>query len=217
MYFDRKNFDFKNLLFLIERERKNIRLQDVEKAIKIRTKYLEQIENNNWSSFSSKIYIIGIINNYAKYLNLDKKKLVAFFRREYERKEEIKFKKKIASHYLNPETKKYGFLGIMVLFLVFFVYFGIQIKAYLSPPSVAIVSPRDQTFYNLDKIKIVGKTEKEATVTVMGERVFLNKDGVFEYDLPLKQGKNEFVADVVGGNGKKTVFKKVFIRGVGIF
>jgi cytoskeletal protein RodZ len=56
-----------------ERERKNIRLQDVEKAIKIRTKYLEQIENNNWSSFSSKIYIIGIINNYAKYLNLDKK------------------------------------------------------------------------------------------------------------------------------------------------
>src|SRR5450830_1105793 len=90
-----------------EREKKGLLLIDIEKQIKVREKYLKAVEEENWSYFSSKIYITGILKNYSRVLNLDHKKILAFFRRDYERKEEVKFKKKITSTYLTSETKKF--------------------------------------------------------------------------------------------------------------
>ena len=78
-----------------EREKKGLLLSDIEKKIKIREKYLKAIEDENWNYFSSKIYITGILKNYSRVLNLDHKKVLAFFRRDYEKKEEVKFKKKL--------------------------------------------------------------------------------------------------------------------------
>lgn len=195
-----------------ERENKNIQLINVEKAIKVRTKFLKAIEENNWDFFSSKIYITGIIKNYSDFLGLDAPKMTAFFRRDYERKEEVRFKTKVASKYLTPQTKKIAMIGLIVLFLTFFVYFGYQLKTYLSPPTVVIISPKETQFTREDRIKIKGRTEKDAMVTIFGERVYQNKEGVFTYDFPLKEGKNELLIEVIGANGKKTVITKTYIK-----
>ena len=82
------------------REKQNIKLSDVEKQTRVRTKFLESIENNDWNFFSSKIYITGIIKNYSDYLGLDSKKVLAFFRRDYEKQEEVKFKTRVSLRYL---------------------------------------------------------------------------------------------------------------------
>ena len=87
-----------------------------------------------------------------------------------------------------------------------------QLSQFLSPPRVTIVSPIASKFRSLDSIKITGKTEKEASITIYGEKVYPNKDGVFEYNFPLKQGKNELIIEVVGANGKKSVLKKDYFR-----
>ena len=75
-----------------QREKLNIDFIDVEKATKIRQKFLNAVENNNWRIFSSKVYIEGIIKNYSTFLNLNPTATLAFFRRDYERQESIKFK-----------------------------------------------------------------------------------------------------------------------------
>ncbi|MDO8497542.1 MAG: helix-turn-helix transcriptional regulator [bacterium] len=194
-----------------ERERQGLSLKQVEKEIRVREKVLATIEANDWTLFSSKIYIVGILKNYSSYLKLDSDRITAFFRRDYERIDDITFKKGISKNYLNPETKKFVISGIVLLFLLFFLYFGYQLKLYFSPPLVTIVSPVTSTFRSIEQIKIVGKTEKEASVMIFGERVYQNKEGIFEYVLPLKKGKNELNIEVTGANGKKTILQKQFI------
>lgn len=195
-----------------QREKININLTHIEKSIKVRQKFLQAIEENNWGIFSSKVYIEGTIKNYSIFLGLDPNTNLAFFRRDYERQESIKFKRKLASSYLTPETSKIVLALLIFIFFIFFGYFGYQLKLYFSPPKITIISPNIDTFKKDDRIKILGKTEKDAAITIFGERVYQNKEGLFEFDFPLTKGKNELVIEVIGANGKKAVFKKIYIR-----
>lgn len=195
-----------------EREKQGITLDDIEKKTRIREKYLSALEENNWDFFSSKIYITGIIKTYSRILGLDREKTLAFFRRDYEKLEEVKFKQRFSSKYLTPQTRKFAILGVGFVFLLFTIYFGFQMILYLKPPSVAILSPKTTVFQKDEKITIRGRTQKEATINIFGDRVFQNKEGIFEYSFPLKKGKNQLIIEVVGANGKKTVFRKTYIR-----
>lgn len=193
------------------REKKNLTLLQVEKHSRIRAKFLNAIEENNWSSFTSKIYITGLIKNYAKFLGLDEDKMLAFFRRDYERAEDTHFKPRISIKSLRPETRTILYIGLFLVFLLFSLYFGYQVKVYITPPQVTVVSPQKTIFRSTSRIHIVGKTEKEATINIFGDRVYQNKEGVFEYDFPIQKGKNELVIEVTGANGKKTVYKKTYV------
>lgn len=195
-----------------QRERLKIDLLDVEKEIKVRQKFLSAVEKNNWGIFSSKVYISGIIKNYSLFLGLDPNNILAFFRRDYERQESIRFKRKLAGHYFAPETRKIFIAILVLIFVLFFGYFGFQLKLYFSPPKISILSPKTEIFQKKDRVKILAKTEKDANVSIFGERIYQNSDGLFEFNFPLKKGKNELKIEVIGANGKKTVFKKVFER-----
>jgi len=199
---------------ILKKERLNqgLTYPDIEKKIKVREKYLRALEKNDWDFFSSKIYITGILKNYSRLLNLDEKKILAFFRRDYEKKDDVKFKQKISQKYLTPETRQVLRNGLVGLVIFFFVYFGYQLMLYLSPPKLTIISPKVSVFSIEDKIKIIGKTEKEASIIITGQRIYQDKDGVFQYDLPLKEGDNFLKIEITGANGKKTVFTKNFIK-----
>ncbi len=194
------------------REKQNIPTKEVEKRIKVRIKFLEAIECNNWNFFSSKIYITGIIKNYSEYLGLDPKKMLAFFRRDYERSEEISFKKRVSSQYLTPETKRVAMIILAVIFLIFFGYFGYQLKQYLSPPELTVISPQKVSYTVEDKLRFVGRTDKDAAITIFGERIFQDKYGMFEYDLPLHEGKNQLIIQIVGANGKQAAFTETYVK-----
>jgi len=194
------------------REKKGLTLKVVEKEIHIRAKFLNALEENNWSFFSSKVYIDGILKVYAKFLALDSARISAFFRRDYSALEGSQFTGKDSSRYLIPQTKRFAVVSIAVLFLIFFGYFAYQLKLYFTPPSITILSPKTSTFKNTDSIQITGKTEKEASVSIFGEKVFLNREGTFEYNFPLVKGKNTLIIEVVGGNGRKSTLKKEFVE-----
>ncbi|PIY69421.1 hypothetical protein COY90_00690 [Candidatus Roizmanbacteria bacterium CG_4_10_14_0_8_um_filter_39_9] len=193
-----------------QRIRKGYDLAHIEKQIKIRAQFLKAVEENNWNIFSSKIYIVGIIKNYARFLGLEEKKVVAFFRREYEQKDDIHFKKRVSSRYLISDTKKIVRIGLIIICLFFVTYFGFQLFTYLTPPQLLLIEPKQSSFKHIDKIKVIGKTEKEASVHIFGERIYQNKAGFFEYDFPLKQEKNILTIEAVGANGKKTTITKEF-------
>lgn len=195
-----------------QRIKKGLTLLDIEKKIKIREKYLKAIEKNNWDFFSSKVYIIGIIRNYSKTLNIDEKKILAFFRRDYEKKDDIKFKEKVSQKYLTPETKHILRNGFISLIIFFTIYFSYQLMLYFFPPKLTIISPKTDTFIREDKIKIIGKTYKETSIIIAGQRVYQDKEGIFQYDLPIKNGKNIIRIELTGANGKKAVFEKTYIK-----
>jgi len=192
------------------RERKKLTLRDVEKRIKVRERFIHALEEDQWSSFTSRIYVTGILKNYSRFLGLDERKILAFFRREYERIEEIKFKEKVSTNYFSSDSKKAIISGFIFICVLLVGYFSYQLFQYFKPPTVQIISPTTTTFKRDRTVKIVGKTEKEAVITIMGERIYQNKEGVFEYIMPLKQKENALSIEVVGANGKKTVLEKIF-------
>jgi cytoskeletal protein RodZ len=195
-----------------QRENKGLTLFDVEKQIKIREKYLRAVEDNNWNYFSSKIYIVGILKNYSRLLGLDSKKILAFFRRDYDHHEDIKFKERISSSNLTPESKRVFRIITIISFLAIFSYFGYQLRLYFLPPNIMIISPKTIDFTTETKIKILGKTEKDTMVVINGNREYTNSNGEVEYDLFLKEGNNKIIIELTGANGKKTVVEKIFTK-----
>ncbi len=194
-----------------ERLRKNISLGDVEKKIRVRSTFLAAIERNDWRLFTSKVYISGIIRNYATFLGLDSGRVIAFFRRDYERRDdEAQFKRKLASGQFLSHRRKSTVIGLTVVSILFFLYFGYQVFRFVMPPSVSILEPSESQFKRVDKVTVIGVTEREAEVMVLGNRVYQDEKGMFQYDLPLKVGKNSLTIKVTGANGKSTVVERVF-------
>jgi len=66
------------------RGRRKVDLSQVEAAIKIRVRYLQAIENEEWDALPGGAYTRGFIRTYAAYLGLDGDRLADDFRREVE-------------------------------------------------------------------------------------------------------------------------------------
>ncbi|MEN3189443.1 MAG: RodZ domain-containing protein [Atribacterota bacterium] len=54
-----------------KREAKGISLNEVEKDLKIRKRYLQALEDGNVNIIPGKAYIVGYLRNYSKYLGID--------------------------------------------------------------------------------------------------------------------------------------------------
>lgn len=196
-----------------QREKKGLSFEQVEEETKIQQKYLQAVEQNNWSVFSSQVYITGILRAYAQFLEVNPEKALAYFRREYDKKERhLDFKQKLSSLGFLPESKKI-MIGISVLLCILFgSYFIYQFVQYFSPPQVRILSPQQDSFLNVERITLVGETEPEAEVYILDNEVFLDENGVFEFDIPLEKGTNTVDIKIIGANGQETILEKTYIR-----
>lgn len=63
------------------RNRRKVDLSEVEAAIKIRVRYLQAIENEEWDALPGGAYTRGFIRTYAAYLGLDGDRLADDYRR----------------------------------------------------------------------------------------------------------------------------------------
>lgn len=190
------------------RVEKGLSLRQAEQKTRIRSRYLKALEDENWSIFTSQVYIAGLIKSYAKFLAIDPEKAMAYFRRDFEKIEKTTFNKRLPRLQFLPETRVVV-MGLVGIVLVFFVcYFGYQTYLFLSPPEITIVSPEKNTFRNVEHIEVTGKTQPESVVRIFGEEVYLDDRGVFSYDFPLVKGKNSLMIQVTGANGKSS--EKIF-------
>ena len=57
--------------FRLARENKNVSLQQAEQDTRIRRKYLQALEDEDWASLPPAVYVKGFVRNYASYLGLD--------------------------------------------------------------------------------------------------------------------------------------------------
>ncbi|OGK16896.1 hypothetical protein A2690_03470 [Candidatus Roizmanbacteria bacterium RIFCSPHIGHO2_01_FULL_39_12b] len=194
-----------------ERKRLEYSIEDIEKKTRIRKKYLEGLEQSNWSLFPSKTYILGVLKSYGSLLNLNEEKLDAFFRREYERTDSQKFTRKVNAKQLIPSSKIYMRLGIVFSVLLLALYFGVQLVHLLTPPKVEIVAPiNDHLPPRTQKFDLIGLTEKDAIVEINGERYVLNEENQFSAKIPILKKNTKVTINVTGANGKKTTITKIY-------
>src|SRR5574340_537663 len=105
------------------RARKNLDLAAVEKATKIRAKFLEALEQNRFDKLPPGTFVKGFIKNYATFLGLPVEETLAFYRRQAnEEKTPIlkDFTPQIGRVALTPQF--FTRAGVGLLLVIFFAY-----------------------------------------------------------------------------------------------
>lgn len=189
--------------------------QDVERAIRIREKYIRAIESDNFSLLPSPSYAKGFVRNYAEYLGLSTDSVIAFFRRQMTDVTKASLLPKGMSEPLNASVVRLTpgrFIGILVggLLIIFLFYLGNQYRKIGKAPQLSVSSPIHQQIVGTSRVVVDGKTDADTTVMVNGVSVIVRDDGRFYEQVPLSPGVNKITVIATSRFGKvATVVREV--------
>ena len=173
------------------RIKKNLELIVVEKATRIRLKFLLALENDDFEKLPPGTFAKGFIKNYAGFLNLPIEETLAFYRRQVN-EEKIAVlpakRPKIGRFSLTPQF--FTAVGIGTLLLIFFSYLLFSYFQFAGSPTLIINSPENNSIAKDDWIEVVGKTDPQADLTINNQPVTINETGSFDVKIPVQPGLN---------------------------
>jgi len=190
---------------------KGLTIEEVSKETKIKGSYLSAIEKGEYQKLPASTYIQGFVRNYAKYLGLPEKEILALFRREFDDKKAfavlpeglVKEDFPIRRIRLADTAKILIFLFLILLFYILFQYrFAI-----INPP-LEVLSPNERAVVSSRTITVSGKTDPNATVFVNEETASLDSDGNFKKVINVFPGKIKIVIKAVNRFGKETIMER---------
>ncbi len=187
---------------------KKLEFEEIEKHLKIRGKYLQALEENNWNQLPSLPYIKGFLRNYSSYLDLKPDEMLAIFRRQFTQQQKSGLLPNGLSQPLNEPLIKLTphiiVTGIIISFLLlFFGYLAFQYNSYTSPPNLTITKPQEGEVIKSDKVQVTGQTDTDAVVSVNGQKIAVLAGGNFSTTLILVPGVNTITIDSTSKYGKK--------------
>jgi len=190
------------------RQERGMMLSEVEKATKIRLRYLQALENDEYDKLPSATSTRGFIKNYAEFLGLTSTQLLAIFRRDFSQDRQGRI---IPQGMVEPIDKprfswtpKLTVILLVTTFLtLFFGYLAYQYFSLISPPTLSLSAPLAEGKVIGKTVEVLGKTDPDAVVTINGELVSLSEKGEFGYQLRLTSGENTIVVEAVSKLGKK--------------
>lgn len=197
-----------------ERLKKNLTLEEIEQRTKIRKKTLLSLENSDWESLPSTTFVKGLIKNYSKFLDLDQVELIAFYRREFDEKKEVK--KIIRTNKVTPKrfrlTPQLVTVGFITLaFVLVLGYLFIQYQSFTGPPLLELTDPKNNIKVNSPEINIVGRTWEDAILKINGEEVPISPGGTFSLSVSLNPGVNIITVTAANRFGKISTEKRTVV------
>lgn len=121
------------------RIKKNLGINQVAKATKIRPAYLKALEEDNYQKLPSATSARGFIKNYAEFLGLASTEVLAIFRRDFDEKKVGKIgsleRVRLMTKPKFTWTPKLTTMAVVVIFvLLFFLYLVWQYFSLISAP-----------------------------------------------------------------------------------
>jgi cytoskeletal protein RodZ len=138
-------------------------LNSISKKIKVKEKFLDSLEKNDYSTFPSQTFAVGFLKAYAKYLHLDEKYLVTLLKGNFKKEEPD-------LHFLSfPPEKVFPSKGLVLLSLIILIILGLRTSFEEKEPFLTlpqeIISLKD----NPDKEDVSFPTE-DITKTIIVEQ-----------------------------------------------
>lgn len=194
------------------RIRKKLSLESVSSQTKIRASFLSYIEKGEYQKLPSAAYAHGFVRNYARFLGLPEKEILALFRREFDEEkifrvlpESLTQGNNYSSPRFRPRQTVIFIICIFVAILGFILY---QYRfAFLNPP-LSISSPKAEEKIFSSRINITGKTDPDSTVFVDTDAVSVNKDGTFKKIMTVFPGKTTITIKAINRFGRETVLER---------
>lgn len=170
------------------RNHKKLTLEQVEKATKIRLKFLVALEKDEFNKLPPGTFAKGFIKNYASYLGLSPEETLAFYRRQTNEEK--------APALPNKPVPNPGFsispinVGIAILIILFFLYLTFAYFRFAGAPALNVSYPPVNAIVAAEQIEITGKTDPDALVSINNQTVAVNENGTFTTKLTLAPGLN---------------------------
>jgi cytoskeletal protein RodZ len=191
------------------REEKKLSLEDIERGTKIRLKFLEAIESDEFTIMPSQSYVKGFVKNYSEYVGLNSKTVLAFYRRQTVDAPKSHLLPKGMEAPLNRSAfqltpGQFIFIIVSTLVCVFLLYLFIQYQTLQKPPTLLVDSPVNQEVFSDTRVDVLGKTDPDATVTINGVSVLVRPDGKFFDQIRVEPGINSITITASSRLGKTT-------------
>lgn len=198
------------------REKQSISLIEVSQITHISIAYLEAIESNNFTVLPAATFAKGLMQNYAKALNLNPQTILAIFRRDYALDERGNIILRSLFHpsrnrlvLFTPSTMAIG--SSVLIGLVVAVFFIRQITVFMTAPSLILSNPPELAQLN-NPILVSGSTSSQAVVSINNQPVSVNQDGTFELSMTLSPGEHTLVISTTSRSGReRTIQRQVII------
>lgn len=199
------------------RSTQKITLAQAEVSTKIRVKFLEAIELDDYTKLPSLSFARGFVKNYSEFLGLDSATVLAFFRRQTMEVTKTSLLPKREQPALNKSLLQLTpgrFLAIILgsLVFIFLGYLGLQYQRLHQAPVLSVDAPKNQLVISEPRVDVLGKTDSDATVTINGVSVLVRGDGKFFDQVSLVPGVNKITVVATSRFGKSTQL----IREVGL-
>ncbi len=196
-----------------ERESHHLSITKLAQKTRIKEKYLQALENNQFDHLPAATFVRGYIKIYARLFGFDYQPLIALLRRDF--KESVKGKL-VPREFIKPILKKrqawgpatFMVLGLALTFITLISYVGLQWYALAQPPEVKITLPVEDSLVAA-RVMVKGQTAADAIVTVNSQPVALQPDGSFETEVYLpREGVNTISIESQDRRGKTTLVQR---------
>ena len=198
------------------RKKRGLTLEDVERGTKIRTKFLKSIEAGDISAFHSIAYARGFIKNYAEFLGLDPKLVLALFRREtsaqHVRIIPQGMVEKGPSWFRMTPTRATLAVALVVVVAIFYYLFQ-EYKGFLGAPALVVDQPKEEEVVKEGEVEVAGKSDIDTTILVNGEPAELSEDGRFTRKVQVFKGETTLTVIAKNRRWKETtVTRKITVE-----
>ena len=173
------------------RESKRISINKASSKLLIKKDHILALENEDWQSLPEATFVKGYIKSYAEFLELDKDKMLALYRRDFdERKIPVSsdLQKQTKSFFLTPKRFRNSIFALAIT--AFITYITVQYSSVLKSPKLEVIQPPQDVTVSVPIMEISGKAEGDSQVAIGGEFVPIDADGNFSYSYKLDEGQN---------------------------
>lgn len=191
---------------------KKLELVEASRTTKIRPQFLSSIEADDYSHLPSGATARGFIRNYSEYLGLNPEYVLAIFRRDFLENQSGQI---VPRGVAEPVSRRYVWTPkmtvIALVVLVFTVlggYLAYQYQILTGPPILTVTTPKENISTDQDTIEVSGVTDPQATISINGEMVALDKGGTFSVRIPIKPGDNKISVTSTGKSGLTTTIDR---------
>lgn len=195
------------------RSDKRIALNEVSRVTRVQARYLERLEEGDWSRLPPDVYVKGFIRSYAEFLGVDDKSLLRLYEKEkgikrnLENQKSPQKKKKefepinITSFVFTPKKVAMGIVVFLVCASFFYLYK--QLGSFSGAPQLVVTSPKQNEQIDGNLLTVEGKTDQDANIFINDQPILVNDDGKFRETLTVNSGVNVINIRAVNRFGKE--------------
>lgn len=190
------------------RVEKTLSLKKLEDITKIKSSFINAIEQEDWESLPPFPTVLGFVKSISAALSVDESMAIAVLKRDYPPKKlRISPKPDVVSKFI-WSPKLTFVLGVGVILLILFGYLTNQYIHFVSPPTLVLESPKESQVVGNGYVDVFGITDSDAKVTVNDQPVEVSSDGKFSVNLEVVPSTHEIRVTASSRSGKITTVSR---------